>query len=539
MSVLRGLYGTLGLPMIFFVAAWALFVSLGLLNLEHVRQDVAATSQLGRERVYHEILYRISRLNEGGTAGPANGAAGIRELMSRNERMLQTLIEGEVGGHPHATRDPHVTAELEESRTYWVTVVRPALERAIESPPVDLAEMDQIERLMEVYVNRLNRQIVLIEQHAGAQLEQARFLLLAAAAVIVLGFFTMIFLLHYLAKRTRALVRTAEEISAGNLERRAPVNGPEELALLGTSINSMTQKLSAMIEGERSDRTRLEALVATISETAEHLSNSAAEILAGASQQVEGMREQSAAVAETATSVDEVLQTAEQAASRAEAVAASAEAVVEVSGAGRKAVDETVAVMNAVSDRTEAIAGDILALAESSQEIGEIVAVVTEIADQTNLLALNATIEASRAGEHGHGFSVVASEIKALADQSKASIDKVRRILLDIQRGTNAAVIGMEEGAKSVDRALEKVNEAGETIRQLESVIANSARSAAQIAASAGQQRAGLKQIHDAIYHIEQTSRQNLAAVRQSEQAARTLNELGTRLKTMLGTRKD
>lgn len=538
MSALRGLYATLGLPMVLFVTAWGYFVSLGLLHLDRVRADVAATSELGRERVYYEILYRAARLNEDSTRSDEN-AAGIRQLLERNERTLQRLIAGDRERGLHAPGDPHVMEAIEESRSYWTTVVRPTFERAIQNPPVSPSEMDNLERLMEVYVSRLNRQITLIQQQAGAKLEQARFMLLAAAVVVVVGFITMTLLLHNLSRRARALVQAAEGISTGDLARRAPENGPKELALLGASVNSMTKKLSAMIESERSDRTRLEALVMTISQTAEQLSSSAAEILAGASQQVEGMREQSAAVAETATSVDEVLQTAEQAASRAEAVAASADTAVEVSRTGRKAVDETVAVMHAVSDRTEAIANDILTLAESSQEIGEIIVVVTDIADQTNLLALNATIEASRAGEHGHGFSVVASEIKALADQSKASIDRVRRILLDIQRGTNAAVIGMEEGAKSVNQAMEKVNEAGETIHQLESVITGAARSAAQIAASAGQQRAGLKQIHDAIFNIEQTSRQNLAAVRQAEQAAKTLNELGTRLKTMLDARKD
>jgi len=167
-------------------------------------------------------------------------------------------------------------------------------------------------------------------------------------------------------------------------------------------------------------------------------------------------------------------------------------------------------------------------------EIGEIVSVVAEIADQTNLLALNAAIEASRAGEHGRGFSVVASEIRTLADQSKTATTRVRRILMEIQKSTNAAVVGAEEGSKSVGRALETVKEAGETIRQLEAIIGDSARSVAQIAASAGQQKAGMKQIHDAMHYIQQASSQNLSAIRQAEEAAKDLNELGSRLRDML-----
>ncbi len=246
------------------------------------------------------------------------------------------------------------------------------------------------------------------------------------------------------------------------------------------------------------------------------------------------MREQSSAVAQTVTSVDEVLQTSEQAAQRAQQVAASYDNAVKISNEGRRALDDTVQVMNAVSARTETIAADILSLAENSLEIGEIVSVVAEIADQTNLLALNAAIEASRAGEHGRGFNVVASEIRTLADQSKSATTRVRRILMEIQKSTNSAVIGAEDGSKSVSRALETVSEAGETIRQLEAIVADSARSVAQIAASAGQQRTGMKQIHEAMHYIEQTSSQNLSAIRQAEEAAKDLNELGSRLKEML-----
>ena len=289
-----------------------------------------------------------------------------------------------------------------------------------------------------------------------------------------------------------------------------------------------------MIEKERSAKESLERLLGTIAETAQHLSSSAAEILAGTTLQAEGMREQSIAVAETVKSVDDVRGTAVQAAERAQQVSAAYDSAVRISSEGRQALDETVGAMNAVSRRTESIANDILSLVESSLEIGEIVSVVSEIADQTNLLALNAAIEASRAGEHGRGFNAVATEIRALADQSKIATARVRRILMENQKSTNAAVIGTEEGSKSVGRALETVTKAGETIRQLETIIAESARSVSQIAASAGQQKAGMNQIQDAMHDIEQASSQNLSAIRQSEEAAKDLNRLGSRLQRLL-----
>jgi methyl-accepting chemotaxis protein len=271
-----------------------------------------------------------------------------------------------------------------------------------------------------------------------------------------------------------------------------------------------------------------------INKTVEALSSVSTEILAGTSQQAAGMREHSAAVTQTVSTVDEVLQTSEQAAQRAKTVSESSQRAAEVSLTGRKAVDDSVSAMGAVRDQTGSIAESILTLAEQAQAIGEIIATVNDVAEQINLLSLNAAIEAARAGEHGRGFSVVAAEIKALADQSKKATTQVRQILGEIQKATNAAVMATEQGTKSVSEAIKTVTEAGTTIRMLADIIGTAAQSAAQIAASSGQQATGMRQIHQAMQNISQVSTQHLAATSQSEQAARHLTVLGASLKQLV-----
>lgn len=266
----------------------------------------------------------------------------------------------------------------------------------------------------------------------------------------------------------------------------------------------------------------------------EALSSASAEILAGTTEQAAGMREQNSAVTETVTTVDEVLQTAEQAAQRAVAVSESSHRAAEAGEAGRKAIDDSVEAMTLVKERTAVVAEGILALAGQAQSIGEIVASVSDIAEQINLLSLNAAIEASRAGEHGRGFNVVASEIKVLADQSKRATAQVRQILGDIQKATNAAVMVTEQGTKSVADALKTITEAGATIRTLAEAAGDAAEASAQIAASAGQQTTGMRQIHQAMQNINQVSAQNLSATSQSEQAIRHLTELGGGLKELV-----
>lgn len=279
----------------------------------------------------------------------------------------------------------------------------------------------------------------------------------------------------------------------------------------------------------------IRAVTTPVRRAVDALAATSTEILAGATQQAASMREQASAVAETVSTVDEVLQTSQQAAERANAVADSAQRAAEVSSAGRSAVLNTVDMMDGVREQSRAIAESILTLSERAQAIGEIIAAVNEIAEQTNLLALNASIEASRAGEHGLAFSVVAGEIKALADQSKKSTAQVRQILGEIQKSTNAAVLATEEGARRVDQAIITANEAGGTINELMETISAASLSATQIVASAGQQATGMGQVHQAMAQIKEASSQSLAATRQSEQAAQDLHQLGRRLTAMVG----
>lgn len=278
----------------------------------------------------------------------------------------------------------------------------------------------------------------------------------------------------------------------------------------------------------------IRSITAPIGGAVDALASASAEILAGTTQQASGMREQSTAVSETVTTVDEVLKTSEQAAQRAQSVVEASQHAVEFSRNGLKAITDSIEVMGTVKESANSTAEAILALARQAQSISEITASVNEIAEQTNLLALNAAIEAARAGEAGKGFAVVATEIKALAEQSKKATGQVRQILGEIQQATNAAVIATEESGKSVNGAIGTINAAGATINELVETINGAVQAAIQIAASANQQNTGMSQVHLAMAQINQVANQNLAATKQSEQAAQNLNALGVQLKQLI-----
>jgi methyl-accepting chemotaxis protein len=260
------------------------------------------------------------------------------------------------------------------------------------------------------------------------------------------------------------------------------------------------------------------------------LTSAGAELLASTAQQASGAQEQASSVSETVSTVDQVTQTAAQAAERAKSLSENVQRTLEIGQAGRKAIDESVTAMNLLKERVESTAGNIVQLAEQAQSIGEIIATVNDIAEQTNILALNAAIEASRAGEEGKGFAVVANEVKSLAEQSKRATVQVRQILGEIQRATNTAVVSTEEVTKGVGAAIKAAVESNRTVDALAVTLSEAATVSQQIVASAGQQATGMTQINQAMRSLDQVARQNLVATRQVEQAAQSLNTLGSEL---------
>lgn len=279
----------------------------------------------------------------------------------------------------------------------------------------------------------------------------------------------------------------------------------------------------------------LRALNQQIQEAANVLASSVGEILTLTTQLATASSETATSVNETTSTVEEVKQTARLSSEKSTSVSETAQKAVLIAQQGNAAVTKTVEGINHIRILMESVAESIVRLSEQTQAIGEIITVVSDLAQQSNLLAVNAAIEASKAGEHGKGFAVVAQEIKSLADQSKQATGQVRAILGDIQKATSASVVAAEQVSKAVDGGVKQAAESGESIRKLAESIAESARAATQIAASSQQQFVGMDQIALAMESVRKAAEQNVSATKQAEQAAHNLNELGQKLKEMVG----
>lgn len=321
--------------------------------------------------------------------------------------------------------------------------------------------------------------------------------------------------------------KVLEQVAEGDLRERLTLdmvdpntNEGKMMLRIGASINRMLE--------------RLQNVVTEITRALRRLDADTQAILDATSRQITMANEQDAVVTETTATVNEVRATVTETAERAQSVAETAQISVDISRAGTEAVSETISGMELIRRRVEDIADNILVLSEHTQQIGEIIAAVNNLADQSRMLALNASVEAARAGEEGKGFAVVAMEVRNLADQNRDATIQVREILGEIQRATNAAVMVTEEGSKGVDQGQELVNRAGNSIRDLARAIEEAAMAAMQIAASTRQQTIGMDQLTQAMRTIKHATTETVSSTMQVEASVQRLREAANRVNDVL-----
>lgn len=322
-------------------------------------------------------------------------------------------------------------------------------------------------------------------------------------------------------------VEVLELVSEGDLRERLRIPDVDLNTREGKIIVRLGESINRMLD-------RLQSLVIEINHALRRLDSDTQAILEATSRQITMANEQDAVVTETTATVNEVRATVTETAERAQSVAETAQVSVDISRSGIDAVAETISGMELIRRRVEDIADNILVLSEHTQQIGEIIAAVNNLADQSRMLALNASVEAARAGEEGKGFAVVAMEVRNLADQNRDATVQVREILGEIQRATNSAVMVTEEGSKGVDQGQELVNTAGGSIRDLASAIEEAAMAAMQIAASTRQQTIGMDQLTQAMRTIKHATTETVSSTMQVEASVQRLREAANRLNDLI-----
>lgn len=302
-----------------------------------------------------------------------------------------------------------------------------------------------------------------------------------------------------------------------------------QMAILLSIAVLVIAGLMAILLG-RSFTRLFEQLRASLFDTARRVDEVVNQLAAVTAEQTSAATEEARALQESSATAADVGQAARAAARRAEALIEGGSRAEEGAATGLEAVGSATEAMEAVRDQVGTIATTVGALSERAAAIGEIASTVALLAERSNLLALNAAIEAARAGAQGRGFSVVAQEMRSLADGSNRSAVQVKNIIAEIQAVIARAVADAREGERRVENAQVLANRAGEQIRSFAEATHEFALVGKEIAASSNQQNLAIEQMVQSISHAAQAGGTQLQTTRQVEETTRKLRQLSQEL---------
>ncbi|MGI6662046.1 MAG: methyl-accepting chemotaxis protein [Bacillota bacterium] len=233
----------------------------------------------------------------------------------------------------------------------------------------------------------------------------------------------------------------------------------------------------------------------------------------------DGVNRQAGSYKEIAQLATEMAESMNAVSAKTEELAVSAEETMSLARSGSETVHRTVMEMRSIRDTVIRNAEEIADLGQRSAEIGEIVALISEIAERTNLLALNAAIEAARAGEHGRGFAVVASEVRKLAEKSNSAAKDISNLVQDINRRTEQAIASMRKGTEQVEQGVILAAEAGRALESIEAAVENSATEITFISQSTVDTASRIENLASAVEAVTLISDQNSNTIREIAEA--------------------
>ncbi len=402
-------------------------------------------------------------------------------------------------------------------------------------------------------------------------------------AVMVGAVFTFLAVLaaflgtRYFTAPIRRLAEVASEVASGNFSARADVAGPAEISATGTAFNQMLDEITSLVQtreerdaiqfevsrllgevsglargdltvdtkpSEMKDETlrsiassfdymvrQLRDIVSNVNATTNEVSNASSGIARRSSTLAELTNTNSQRIAETAGALDEMVLSIEHVSSNAKLSSTVASEARSNAEAGAQAMRETIEALQQMRDQIQEAGRTVTRLGESSEEIGHTVQLISQIARQTNTLALNASIQAARAGEHGRGFSVVAEEVRKLAERAGAATRQVESMVTTIQTDTDEAVTAMTLGSRQVAEGVDLASQAGSRLEEIDAVINRLGELIDDMSVATEEQAATAVGLAHSMRTVSTTTAEYTESTQDAAESATTLARLAERLR--------
>jgi methyl-accepting chemotaxis protein len=313
-----------------------------------------------------------------------------------------------------------------------------------------------------------------------------------------------------LQNKVDQILEVVTRAAEGDLTGKITLHGEDAIGRLAGGVQQMIDNLNA--------------LVAQVQHSGIQVTSSATEIAATAKQQAATMSQQAASVNEIVSTSAQISATAKALLETMNEVAALAEGTTNFATTGQAELNQMESTMEHIVEASSAIANKLEALREKAQNINTVVTTITKVADQTNLLSLNAAIEAEKAGEHGLGFAVVATEIRRLADQTAVASWDIEQMINKMQSAVTASVMGVEKFSEEIRQSVTEVGQVGVKLGQIIGQVKELTPRYESVHEGMQSQAKGAEQIKQAINSLNESAQQTVESLKHSKPAIDRLN---------------
>ncbi|MDN0076608.1 PAS domain-containing methyl-accepting chemotaxis protein [Crenobacter sp. SG2303] len=355
---------------------------------------------------------------------------------------------------------------------------------------------------------------------AGSVLPMAQVLPVLQVLAALSTVLALFFLLYSLPRLRSDLSATSDYLEhlliSGDLKKRFGLGRQDQLGEIVHKIDRFVSSIQATVQG--------------IGDTVCQVQQVAHEVHRGVLKVNEAARVQSEATSSAAAGIEQITVANGEVATYAASTRDSAGLAAELSAQGAELSEQACSSILSLANAVKTSAVQVGQLGEKSKEISRITGVIKEIADQTNLLALNAAIEAARAGEAGRGFAVVADEVRKLAERTGKATQEISVMIQSVQEETSKAVSGMSSGAVQVESGVLLVQDSQNSLREINTQMANTMAMVSDIFHSSQEQQQALSQMAPNMERIASMTEQNLTVVNQTNATVNSLNDMVVRM---------
>ncbi|MGE4319468.1 MAG: methyl-accepting chemotaxis protein [Deferribacterales bacterium] len=327
------------------------------------------------------------------------------------------------------------------------------------------------------------------------------FILVISLTAVLTGIFISMLISRAITLPMHKAVETANTMAKGDFTKSLDIDQKDEIGQFAKALESMRNSLKGVIEGLVQSSNSLASASTELASTTE-------ELAATFSDQASQVSMVASAVEEISTSSSEVLASIND-------VKTKSDSAKKLTNEGQTCIKTANTVMNSIQQNVEGLGTTVAELARSSEEIGNILLVINDIADQTNLLALNAAIEAARAGDHGRGFAVVADEVRKLAERTQTSIHEIESIISTFVRETTKTNQEMNSAKSKVNDGVNKLNETDSIFEKIVTAVDEISTSSSVINTAITEQVSAINNINDNAHVISSGLEQSSAAIEQ------------------------